>query len=141
MKIQQGHIDTFIQLVKYSAVAGIGLAFDFGSLIILKQVVRLNYLVAVCGGFIIGLIVTYFLSNWLVFGQPKDTAAKAFTLFALIGVVGLGILSLLEWLLTGRLGLNYLVSKVLATAVVFIWNFFARRKLYTSGEAKPPYEL
>jgi putative flippase GtrA len=53
-----------------------------------------------------------------------------FGLFGLIGLIGLGILSLLMWLLTGGLGLNYVLSKIVATAFVYAWNFLARRAMY-----------
>jgi putative flippase GtrA len=43
---------------------------------------------------------------------------------------GLIILNVLVWLLTGKLGLNYILSKTIATVFVFLWNFYARNKLY-----------
>lgn len=125
---------TFAQLVRYAFVATAGLALDFSAVIFTKQVIGLHYLLAAVLGFLLGLIVTYALSNILVFGDPKGSRVKNFMLFGLIGVVGLGILSVLMWLLTGILGVNYIVSKSLATIAVFMWNFFARRRLYTNTE-------
>jgi putative flippase GtrA len=79
----------------------------------------------------VGLAVTYVLSNKYVFGESKFASKKAdFVLFALIGLIGLLLLNLLMWGLTGGIGINYLASKILATIVVYIWNFFARRALY-----------
>jgi putative flippase GtrA len=132
---------THIQFVGYAVVAGIGLIADFGSVIVFKQYVGLNYLVAVCIGFIIGLIITYFLSNKYIFGTPKSDPKTLFILFGIIGLVGLGILSVLEWIFTSKLGINYLVSKALATIFVFIWNFLARKKLYKEADTELPYEL
>lgn len=127
-------------MFRYAFVAGIGLIVDFSAVIFTKQVLHFHYLIAACSGFILGLIVTYFLSNLAVFGKPRGNQLQLFTLFALIGVVGLGILNLLMWLLTGGLGLNYIVSKALATIAVFMWNFFARKRLYRDAE-ELPYEL
>jgi putative flippase GtrA len=53
-----------------------------------------------------------------------------FLLFAAIGLVGLGLLNGIMWVLTDWLGLFYLWSKVGATVVVYLWNFFARRSMY-----------
>ncbi len=131
-----------VQFIGYAVVAGVGLIADFGSVIFFKQVAGLNYLVAVVIGFIIGLIITYFLSNKYIFGTPKSNAHTLFILFGIIGLVGLGILSLLEWIFTSKLGLNYIVSKAIATIFVFTWNFFARKTLYKSdGVDSLPYEL
>lgn len=131
---------TQAQMFRYGFVAFFGLAIDFGAVIFTKEILHLHYLIAACGGFILGLIVTYILSNKLVFGAPKANRGKIFLLFSLIGLVGLAILNLLMWFFTGGLGINYIVSKGLATIVVFMWNFFARKSLFK--EAKElPYEL
>ncbi len=124
-----GH-KTIHQLLKYGVVAGAGLVIDFGTVVFTKEILNFNYLVAVCCGFILGLIFTYIFSNKLVFGAPKGDHKKVFVLFGIVGLVGLGILNLLMWILTGNLGINYIVSKTLATVVVFMWNFFARRALF-----------
>ena len=131
---------THAQLIRYAFVAGVGLAADFITVIFTKQILGFYYLLATTCGFMLGLIITYILSNKVVFGEPKGNQGKLFVLFTFIGVVGLGILSILMWLLTGRLGINYIVSKAIATIVVFIWNFFARKSLYKDAQ-KLPYEL
>lgn len=120
-----------LQFIRYFGVALVGYVFDFGSLIFFKQVLNVHYLIAATIGFTIGLAVTYVLSNKYVFGESKFKSKKAdFIAFALIGVVGLGALNLLMWLLTGGFHVNYIISKIAATVVVYVWNFFARRALY-----------
>ena len=128
------------QMVRYGFVASFGLVIDFGTVIFTKQILGLHYLLAACAGFILGVIVTYILSNMVVFGQPKGDRKKLFVTFVIIGIIGLGILNLIMWGLTGGLGLNYVISKALATIVVFAWNFFARKSLYKEAE-ELPYEL
>lgn len=121
------------QMIGYFVVAAIGLVLDFAAVIISKEWLGIHYLLAVCVGFIIGLVATYILSSMFVFGEPEGSKSKTFLLFGIIGLGGLGILNLLVWALTDGLGLNYLISKGLATGVVFIWNFLARRSLYTGS--------
>lgn len=135
MKEWTTHVKSFPsitrQLVKYFGAALVGYAFDFGTLIIARQVLGLHYLIAATLGFIVGLIVVYILSNKFVFGESKlKSKSTEFVAFAIIGLVGLIFLNLLMWLMTGKLGLNYIYSKILATVVVYGWNFFARRGLY-----------
>ncbi len=118
------------QFVLYFGVAGIGYVIDFSLLFILHDIFNVHYLVAAATGFTAGLIVLYILSNLFVFRNSKiQSKWVEFGIFALIGIVGLGILSLAMWLLTGLLGLNYLISKIFATVIVYIWNFFARRTM------------
>lgn len=119
------------QISKYFGVALVGLLFDFSTLIFLREVLNIHYLLAAMGGFITGLVVVYFLSNKLVFTNPKiKSSSIQFLLFAIIGLIGLGILTLLMWLFTDIFGINYIVSKVFSTVFVYCWNFFARRALY-----------
>jgi len=119
------------QFIRYFGVALVGYVFDFGSLILLREVLGAHYLVAASIGFIIGLIIVYFLSNRYVFGESKvKSKSLEFGIFALVGIIGLAILNLLMWVFTEQFGINYLLSKVIATVFVYMWNFFARRSLY-----------
>jgi putative flippase GtrA len=133
-KLLAKHRHLSLQFVRYLGVAFVGLGFDFGVLVLLREVGQVHYLIAAAGGFTAGLIVNYLLSIKYVFTNPKiKSHAMNFGLFALIGLIGLGLLSLCMWTLTDGLGINYIASKVLATAVVYVWNFFARRHLYHDG--------
>jgi putative flippase GtrA len=120
-----------IQFIKYFGVALIGYVADFGALIILTEVFNIHYLAAATAGFTIGLVITYFLSNKFVFGRSKiKSGLVEFGIFAAIGIVGLILLNIIMWVLTDGAGINYVVSKIIATIFVYIWNFLARRKLY-----------
>jgi putative flippase GtrA len=124
------HRKTLAQMAQYFVVAAVGLGVDFGMVIFCTEVLNWYYLVGICAGFLLGLVITYFLSNKFVFGSPKGNHRRAFVLFGIIGLIGLGILNLLVWALTSGLGINYILSKALATIVIFLWNFFARKKLF-----------
>lgn len=129
--IPKKHLPLFKQFTKYFGVALIGYAVDFGSLIVLKEVLHFYYLFAASSGFVLGLIVTYILSNKYVFGKSKFKSKYVeFGFFAAVGLVGLGLLNLFMWIMTGLFLVNYIVSKIIATVFVYLWNFFARRKLY-----------
>lgn len=119
------------QFSRYFAAAGIGYIVDFTTLYIFHEILHVHYLLAAAVGFTFGIIVLYVLSRLFVFGEPKVKSKTAeIGLFVLIGVGGLIILTILMWLLTGLAGINYLLAKILATVIVYGWNFFARRALY-----------
>jgi putative flippase GtrA len=125
--------DFILQFFKYFAVALIGFAVDFGSLIFLHELLGLYYLIAASIGFVLGLMVTYTLSNRYVFSNPKSSSRLIqFTLFAVIGMVGLVILNIMMWVFTSRMHINYAASKLIATVFVYTWNFLARRSLYSN---------
>lgn len=119
------------QFIRYLVAAFAGYIADFGLLYVLHEFLHVHYLLAAAVSFTIGLVVVYILSSVFVFGDSKIKKKSAeIGLFTLVGIAGLGILSLLMWVLVSLLGINYLVAKIGATVVVYIWNFFARRALY-----------
>lgn len=120
------------QLGSYAGVASIGLIIDFLVIIFAKEVLEINYLVSITLGFIFGLTFTYLLSRKYVFGASKLNAKSELLLFIIIGICGLIILDILVWVQTDWFGVNYIVSKSIATIAVFFWNFFARRTLYNA---------
>ena len=121
------------QFWKYFLVAGLGYIVDFGVLFILHDYFHVHYLVAAAISFTLGLVVVYIMSSLYVFSDSKiQSKYTEIGVFALIGIVGLGILSVSMWALTGLLGVNYLLSKIVATVGVYMWNFFARRAMYRS---------
>lgn len=50
-----------------------------------------------------------------------------FTIFAFIGVVGLVLNEVFMWFFTDYISLYYLISNIIAAALILSWNFFARK--------------
>ena len=121
------------QFVRYFLVAGLGYVVDVGMLYILHEHFGVYYLYAAIASFVLGLVVVYIMSSLFVFSNSKlKSKYLEIGIFSLIGVIGLIILTGLMWVLTSFLGVNYLIAKVLATVVVYTWNFFARRTMYNN---------
>lgn len=121
--------DSLIQFIRYGLVSGAALVVDFGGMILLKEVFHVNYLIAATISFVLGLIVNYLLSLVWVFERSQYSRKKEFTIFAAIGICGLGLNDVVIWLLTGKLGVFYVLSKLVATLLTFLWNFSARKYL------------
>lgn len=119
---------TFIQLFRYGFVGGLAFLVDYGTLVLLTEFAGMHYLLAATISFILGLITNYLLSITWVFNQHKlNNRWVEFLLFAFIGVVGLGLNDAIMFLCTERCGIHYMLSKIIATAIVFFWNFLARK--------------
>lgn len=122
--------NTVIQLLRYTIVGGLAFIIDFGMLIILTEIFNVNYLISALVGFTLGLIVNYFLSIKWVFNQRNIRKRSVeFLLFTLIGMVGLALNELSIWFLTEVVMLYYMLSKIITTVMVYMWNFFARKYL------------
>lgn len=121
-------MSTLIQLIRYGFVGAIAFAADYGSLYVLTEVAGWQYLLSAAISFLIGLIVNYTLSNLFVFkAHSLNSHTAEFIIFALIGVIGLGLNEGIMYVLTDIVGWYYMVSKLISTGVVFFWNFFARK--------------
>ena len=130
---------TFWEFFRYLFAGGFAFVVDFGTLIacrelLFKEAVWGVYLSVVLA-FMAGHVTNYLLSMWFVFRDPTERrrglTGSAFCLFALVGVIGVGITELGMWIGYGMLGLNYILVKIIMSAIVLVWNF-AGRKLIVS---------
>ena len=119
-----------IQFVRYFFVGGLAFVVDFGLLYILTEYAGLHYLLSATLSFIAGLLVNYIISClWVFNGSKFKNRLVEFLFFATIGVVGLALNDALIWLFTDCIGTHYMFSKIVAAAMVYLWNFFARKYL------------
>lgn len=118
--------NTFIQFFRYIFVGGVAFLADGGSLFLITTI-GVNYLISVIFAFIIGLAVNYGLSKLLVFENSSVNGKIEFLVYGIIGVIGLGFTEIIMYVLTEIAGLYFMVSKVIATIIVLVWNFVARK--------------
>jgi len=119
-----------IQFFRYLFVGLAAFAADFATLYLMTDLFGVHYLISNFFGFLVGLSCNYFLSVLWVFSNRKlADRKKEFMAFALIGIIGLLINQLVMWGLTDLSGIYYMYSKIVATGVVFFWNFFGRRHI------------
>jgi putative flippase GtrA len=137
----------FIQFFRYCFVGGLAFLVDFAVSWLLfrfafDETASLAWL-ANSISFIAGLAVNYVLSTCWIFRRSNVKSKLAeFLSFAAIGVVGLlitaGITKLFEhWLSGSAPHLFQIIAKLTATAVSFLWNFFARKLLLYSNKNDP----
>lgn len=126
------------QLLRSILVSMLAFSIDFGTLALLTEIVGLYYLVSAAFSFILGTTVSYLLSIFWVFDRRRySSPALEYTVFVLVGAVGLGLNEAFLWALTEMLGIYYLVSKIIAASLVFFWNFGARRLILFKGPRSP----
>lgn len=130
--------NTYVQGFRYLFAGAAGFITDFTILFILTHFLNIFYLISATVSFTAGVFVTYIISIYWVFQQKSHRKRTTeFILFVLIGIVGLILTLGLLWFFTEKLHIYYLVSKIIATIIVYFWNFFARKKLLFS-EIKSP---
>ncbi len=119
---------TLIQLFRYTFVGGIACLVDIISLYTLTEYAHIHYLFSAALAFLLGLTVNYVISVIWVFNRRKlENRGAEFAIFGVIGVVGLGFNEVFIWFFTERVGLYYMLAKIVSTVVVYFWHFFARK--------------
>lgn len=122
--------NVILQLFRYGFVGGAAFVVDYATLFVLTNNVGVQYLWSAAIAFVLGLVANYLLSISWVFRNRGDLSRwQEFLFFAVIGVVGLGFNELIMYACTGLMHIHYMVSKLVSTAIVFFWNFFARKYL------------
>ncbi|MDB5167025.1 MAG: hypothetical protein JWN26_170 [Candidatus Saccharibacteria bacterium] len=119
-----------VQVIRSLVVSVIAFIFDFGSLIIFKEFFGINYLLAATLSFGLGVVVNYTLSVLWVFADRKLASRRAeFIIFLIICAIGLGLNLVIIAGMVQFLSVDYRIAKIVATVVVFFWNFIARKKI------------
>ena len=97
---------------------------------VLTEYVGLYYLVSGAVSALIAGLFSFALSSlWVFHKREKKNSLLRFVIFTAIGALGLGVNIAAMWLFTDIVGLYYMVSKVAAQIISFLFNFFLR-KLY-----------
>lgn len=117
------------KIIRFGIVGFIATIIDFVLLFIFKELLNINVIIANTLSFTISVIYNYIASIKYVFDVDKKKNRKIqFILFIIFSVLGLILNNLILYLLTSRLNIYYLLSKVIATIFVIVFNFITRKK-------------
>ena len=117
------------QIVKFGFVGGTAFLIDAGVLMILSKNLGINYMIANVISFTVSVIYNYIMSMKFVFDVKENNPQKNFVQFIILSIIGLVINEIIMKLCVGLLSLTLLISKILATAVVMVYNFISRKIL------------
>lgn len=118
------------QLIKFGLVGITGMVLDFGTTWLLKEKLKTNKFIANAAGFCIAVVNNFFLNKYWTFDNQNPIATEQFVKFLVISIVGLGINSLLLFILLKKIKGNFYLVKLAVIGLVFFWNFSANY-LYT----------
>lgn len=118
---------TGLQMFRYLFVGAGAFVVDFSVLFLLTSCFGINYLISTPLAFLFGTAGNFVLTKLLVFRQKLSNKCREKIVFFLICAAGLGFTELIMYLLTDLCLIHYMISKVVATVVVFLWNFFAKK--------------
>lgn len=128
------------QILKFGVVGIIATVIDFGVLYVLSQPLGLDPVLSAGISFCVSLVFNYVASMRYVFTHREDMSrSREFVIFLVLSLIGLAIneaIMAAGVAVLGNSALAVMGTKVLATAIVMVWNFVSRKKWLDAGDAQ-----
>lgn len=115
-------------LLKYAIIGGISASIDFIIFSLLSNKFHIDYLLANIISVHCGIICSFILNRQYNF-KIKDKTVKRFITFYFIGILGLGVSTLLLYLLVDVSEWNKIVAKLLTIIVVALLQFILNKTI------------
>ena len=115
------------QILKFGLVGGTAFVIDYVLLYFCTEFLHIHYLISSIISFTVSVIFNYILSIKWVFDVKKKQDVRDFVIFIILSVIGLGINSLIMYVMVEKFGVYYMLSKIVSTAVVMVYNFITRK--------------
>ncbi len=120
----------FVQLFRYTFVGGFAFIVDYVLLYVCTEFAGFHYILSATISFAAGLIVNYAISTKWIFTNSKiSNTAIEFTIYGIIGIIGLILNDILLYIFTEYAKIHYMISKLITAAIVMGWNFVGRRAI------------
>lgn len=120
------------QFLKFGVVGAAAFVIDYGILMLLSQVVGWDPVLSSAISFTVSVVFNYVASMRYVFTRREDLSRRReFVIFVVLSIIGLAINSGCIWLGTQAFGdgaMAVTVTKIVATVVVALWNFWSRKR-------------
>ena len=114
-----------LKFIKFGVVGFSGMIVDFGITYLCKEKLKIQKYVSNALGFIIAATTNWLLNRIWTFSSNNPQILGEYLRFFAVSIIGLGVNTLILWLLTDRAKLNFYLSKIGAIGVTTIWNFLA----------------
>ena len=134
------------EMVRFALTGGVCFLVEFAVLVLLKEGLGLDTLIATPIAFALSVVVNYALCMRWVFRGARDGGAAAKAGFAVTSVMGLvlneGLMLLFRVILgedtvlltlLGYPVTMYMLNKALSTLLVMVWNYFTKKAVLQSG--------
>jgi len=115
----------FWKFLKFGVVGFSGVFVDFGFTYVCKEWIKIPKYVANAIGFSIAASSNYLFNRIWTFHSHNPEVMMEFSQFFAISIIGLGINTLILWILVSKYKKHFYISKLFAIGVVTIWNFLA----------------
>ena len=120
-------------LILYVIVGGLATVAEWVVFYLLNGVLSMGYMIATVLAYILSTFANWAFGRLIMFRGDGNLLAELCKIY-LASLVGLGLNLLIMWILVDKLCVAEMVSKMAATALVFLWNYLIRRLVIYKSE-------
>jgi putative flippase GtrA len=113
------------KFIRFGLVGISGMGVDFGTTYLCKEIIRIPKYIANAIGFTLAASSNYIFNRIWTFHSQDPGILVEYSKFFFISLIGLGINTLILWILVSRFNRNFYISKLFAIGITMIWNFLA----------------
>ena len=118
------------EFTRYLLAGSLTFLMDLMTLVLLTEFTGLNYLWSNLVGVFVGIVVSYLLCiKWVFLDLRYNQVVLELPLFIITCLVGVLLNELMLWMLVEFGDVYYLTSKIIVTAVIFVFNFLLKKTL------------
>ena len=116
----------YMPLIKSIVTSMICFSLDYALLYALTEFLGLYYLLSAAISFTLAKTLNFYLCARWVFPTGLS-GGRQYIAFLIVGAIGLALNTGLMALFTDVFYIHYMISKIIASSLVFFWNYFMRR--------------
>lgn len=117
-----------LKIVRYFGVGAIAAIVNLGIFFVFAKLLNFNYIAVGAAAFLAATLVNYALSVKHVFTSGVRFGKKQEVLLVYtVSLIGLIIDTGVLFTCVDILNIELIASKIIATGIVFFWNYFARK--------------
>ena len=115
------------ELFLYLIVGVIATISEWGVFYLTDDIFNIHYMFATIIAYILSTFVNWIVGRLIVFkNTDKSIFFELFSVY-MASIIGLLLNLLIMWFAVGFFGIQEMISKIIATCLVFIWNFLIRK--------------
>jgi len=120
----QHYYELIVKFLKFCIVGLSGLVIDFSLTFLFRNILKINQYFANAIGFSVAATSNYFINRLWTFTSHNPHIFEEYSKFIIVSLLGLGINTIVLYILVTRLKWKFYFSKFFAIGAATLWNFF-----------------
>ena len=127
MQFRKKNFKTLYGMLRYSIAGMSETATEWALFFLLNQVLKLYYPFAAIIALLFSTLVNWYVGRMVLFKASGNTK-REISLVYIACFSGLALNLLIMWLLINKFGIWEMAAKMIASVIVFGWNYFFRTR-------------